>query len=86
MIGGIVATIQTALFCISAFQEGKPFFPFLPLELRKEAYLYGRLLGPASAILSMITIVVITVQNARRRQRPNQALEPTPDRHENSLQ
>ena len=84
-IGGIVATIQTALFCISAFQEGKPFLPFLPLELRKEAYLSGRLLGPLSAIFSTITIVVITVQNARRRQTSNQSLESTAGRRDDQI-
>ena len=79
-LGGVVASIQTLLFCISAFQEGKPFLAFLPFEFRKEAYLYGRLLGPPAAILSLITIVVIAIENARRRQRSNQSLEPTAGR------
>jgi hypothetical protein len=75
-VGGVVATVQTLLFCISAFQEGKAFLPFLPFEFRKEAYLFGRLLGPPAVILSFVTIVVITIQNARRSTRPNQALQP----------
>jgi uncharacterized membrane protein YqjE len=79
-LGGVVATMQTLLFCISAFQEGQPFLAFLPFEFRKEAYLYGRLLGPPAAILSLITIVVIALENARRRQRSNQAMERTADR------
>jgi len=79
-LGSVIATIQTLLFCISAFQEGKPFLAFLPFEFRKEAYLYGRLLGPPSAILSVITITVIAVENARRRRRSNQAMQPTADR------
>jgi hypothetical protein len=76
-VGGVVATVQTLLFCVSAFQEGKPFLAFLPLEFRKEAYLFGRLLGPPAAILSFITILVITIHNARRSERPNQAMQRT---------
>ncbi|MGH8092190.1 MAG: hypothetical protein ACREIF_01785 [Chthoniobacterales bacterium] len=66
-LGGVVAAIQTLLFCISAFQEKKPFLAFLPFEFRKAAYLYARLLGPPAAILSLIAIVVIAIDNARRK-------------------
>jgi hypothetical protein len=79
-VGGILASIQTLLFCVSAFQEGKPFLAFLPFELRKEAYLYGRFLGLPLTIFSMITVVIIAIENARRRQRPNQAMERTAER------
>jgi hypothetical protein len=79
-IGGVIAAIQTFLFCISAFQDGKAFWGFVPFAFRKEAYLYGRLLGPPAAIFSLITIVVLAIENARRKQRSNPALQPTAGR------
>ena len=70
-VGCIVSLIQTTCFIISAFQEGQPFLPFLPFDLRKEAYLYGRLLGPPQLILFPVTVVLLAFQNMRRDRRPN---------------
>jgi len=65
--GCFVGLVQTACWILSAFQESHPFLPFLPLEIRKEAYLFGRLLGPPQALLFPITILVIVFENARRK-------------------
>jgi hypothetical protein len=66
-IGCVVSFVQTTLFIISAFQEGQPFLPFLSLELRKSAYLYGRLLGPPQLILFPAAVVLIALENSRRK-------------------
>jgi hypothetical protein len=66
-VGCVVSLAQTTCFIISAFQESQPFLPFLPLELRKEAYLFGRLLGPPQLILFPITVAFIAFENMRRR-------------------
>ena len=63
----VVAIVQTSLFVLSAFQEGRPFLPFLSVELRKHAYLYGRLLGPPSASLFGVTVIVLALENIRRK-------------------
>jgi hypothetical protein len=78
-IGCVVSLAQTACFIISAFQEGQPFLSFLPFELRKEAYLYGRLLGPPQLVLFPVTVILLAFENLRRK-RPNQALQPTAGR------
>jgi hypothetical protein len=65
-IGCVVSLIQTACWIVSAFQERQPFLPFLPFDLRKEAYLYGRLLGPPQLVLFPITVVLLAVENMRR--------------------
>ena len=64
----LLAVVQNGLFILSAFQEGKPFLPFLPLEVRKQAYLYGRLLGPPQAVLFPVFVLVIVIENARRQE------------------
>lgn len=64
-IGCVISFVQTALFIISAFQESQPFLPFLPFELRKSAYLYGRLLGPPQLFLFPFTVVLLALQNMR---------------------
>ena len=76
----VVNLIQTACFIMSAFQERQPFLPFIPFELRKEAYLYGRLLGPPQLILFPLTVVLLVFENMRRDKRPNQSLQPTAGR------
>jgi hypothetical protein len=78
-IGCVVSLVQTTCFIISAFQESQPFLPFLPFlpfEFRKEAYLYGRLLGPPQLVLFLVTVILLAFENMRRK-RPNQALQPT---------
>lgn len=65
-VGCVINVAQTACFILSAFQESQPFLPFLPFELRKEAYLYGRLLGTPQLVLFPITVVVIALENMRR--------------------
>ena len=68
-----ITLAETTCFIISAFQENQPFPPFLPFELRKHAYLYGRLLDPPQLILFPITVALLALEN-RRHKRPNQAL------------
>ena len=66
-VGCVVGFVQATLFAVSAFQEGQPFLPFVPFELRKLAYLCGRLLGPVQLILFPITVVLIAFQNMEQR-------------------
>ena len=65
-IGCVIGFLQSTCFAISAFQEGQPFLPFLSFELRKSAYLYGRLLGPPQLILFPVTVVLLALENLRR--------------------
>ncbi len=66
-IGCVISLVQTTCFAVSAFQEGQPFLSFLPFELRKQAYLCGRLLGPVQLILFPITVILLAFENVRRK-------------------
>ncbi len=66
-VGGFVAYVQATTFVISAFQEGQPFLPFVPYEVRKLCYLCARLLGPVQLILFPITVLLIAFQNMEHR-------------------
>ena len=68
-IGCVIGFFQSTCFAISAFQDGQPFLPFLPGELRKQAYLCGRLLGPVQLILFPITVVLLAFQSIQRRKK-----------------
>ena len=78
-IGCGVSLIQTVCWIISAFQESQPFLPFLAFELRKSAYLYGRLLGPPQLFLFPSTVVLLALENIRHK-RPNQTMQQTAGR------
>ena len=62
-----ISAVQNLCFAVSAFQDGQPFFPSLPFELRKQAYLYGRLLGPPQLLIAPLALVLIALQNMRAR-------------------
>jgi hypothetical protein len=80
-IGCCISFMQSSCWVVSAFQEGQPFLAFLPFELRKQAYLCGRLLGPIQLVLFPTTVVMLAFHNVRGR-RPNQAMQPTAGRSE----
>ena len=67
-IGCGISFVQNTCFAISAFQDGQPFLSSVPFELRKEAYLYGRLLGPPQLILFPLTVVLLALENMRRKE------------------
>jgi hypothetical protein len=70
-IGNIIAVIQLICFIVSAFQDGQPFLPFLPFEVRKQAYLYGRMLGPPQPILFLVTVILLVWEHGRTKDLTN---------------
>ena len=62
----LIGVVQTLCFILSAFQESQPFLPFLSYDVRRHAYLYGRMLGPPQLVLLPITVLLLAVENARR--------------------
>jgi hypothetical protein len=65
-IGCVVACAQSTLFMVSAFQDGQPFLSFVPFDMRKQAYLYGRLLGPLQLFLFPTTVFLLAFEHRRR--------------------
>ena len=64
-VGCGIAFVQATTYAISAFQEGQPFLPFVPYELRKQAYLCARLLGPVQLVLFPTTVVRLAFETMR---------------------